>query len=63
MRRLAGHEHEAIVSIPEVVRLTIVSIEPTIITVTLDIEQVEITIGVVMCKIPSKPPLFDCSQS
>ena len=63
MRKLARNEHEAIVSIPEVVRLTIVSIEPTVIAVTLDIEQVEIAIGVVMYKIPSKPPLFDYTQS
>ncbi len=63
MRKLAGDEHEAIAGIPEVIRLTIVSIEPTIITVTLDIEQVEIAIGVVMYKVPSIPPLFDYSQS
>jgi hypothetical protein len=61
MRKLATNEHEAIVSIPMIVRITIVRVEPTIIIIVLNVEQVQITIGVVAYKVPSIPPLFDCS--
>lgn len=61
MRRLAAHEHEAIVSIPEVVGMTVVSFEPKLIVVTVDVEHVQIAVGVVAYKVPSIPLLFDCS--
>ena len=60
-RRLATNEHEAIVSIPEVIRIAVVRVKPTIIVIVLDVEQVQITIGVVMYKVPSISPLFDYS--
>jgi hypothetical protein len=55
------NEHKAIISIPVIVRPTIVSVEPTIIVIMLHVEQVQITIGVVAYKVPSIPPLFDYS--
>ena len=61
MRRLATNEHETVVSIPEVIRPAIVSIEPTLIVVVVHVEQHRITIGIVMYKVPSIPPLFDYS--
>jgi len=61
VRRLATNEHEAIVSIPVIVRITVVRVEPTIIVIVLDVEQVQIAIGVVVYKIPSMSPLFDYS--
>lgn len=61
VRRLATNKHESVISIPEVVRLTIVRVKPTITVVALDVEQVQITIGVFMYKVPSMPPLFDFS--
>lgn len=38
MRGLATNKNEAVVSIPEVVGLTIVSVKPTIIVIALDVE-------------------------
>jgi len=61
VRRLATNEHEAIVSIPVIVRIAVVRVEPKIAIVVLDVEQVQIAIGVVMYKVPSIPPLFDYS--
>ena len=60
-RRLAKHKHETVVRIPKVVRITVARIKPTIIAVVVHVEQVQIAVGIVMCKVPSVPPLFDYS--
>ena len=38
-------KHEAILTIPPIVRLVVVRIEPPTIVVTVEVEQVRITIG------------------
>lgn len=45
--RFATQEHPAIVSVPEVVRVAVVSIEPELaIVIPLDIEHVEVAVRV-----------------
>ncbi|MFH1648899.1 MAG: hypothetical protein ABIA11_04225 [Patescibacteria group bacterium] len=63
MRKLATDKHETVVGVPEVVRLTIVNIEPMIVTIAIHVEHVQIAIGIVAYKIPPIPPLFDFSKS
>ena len=47
MKRLATHEQEAIVSIPEVIRIAVVGIEPQLaIIVPLNVEHVEVAVRV-----------------
>ena len=47
MKRLATPEHETIVSIPDVVRVAIVSVEPELaIIVALNVEHVEVAVRV-----------------
>lgn len=61
MRRLATDKHETVVTVPEVVGVTVVRVEPKLIVVTVDVEHVQIADGVVAYKIPSVPPLLDFS--
>lgn len=39
-------EHPAVVAIPEVVRVTIVAVEPLVIAVVFDVENLEVAVGV-----------------
>ena len=46
-QRLArDNEHDAVIGIVQVVRVTIVRIEPAIVIVVFDIEDIEIAVGV-----------------
>lgn len=46
MRRFATDKHEAVVSIPDVVRVAVVSVEPQPIVVVFDVEHVEVAVRV-----------------
>jgi len=47
MRRLAANENKLVVAVPKVIRLTIVRVEPQLVTITIHVEHVRVTIGVV----------------
>jgi len=40
MRRLAANEHETVVTVPEVVRMTVVRVEPAIVAKAIHVEHV-----------------------
>ncbi len=46
MKRVAPHEHPAVVSVPEVVRVAVVAVEPATIVVVFDVEHVEVVVRV-----------------
>ena len=46
MKRVAGHEGETVVGVPEVVRVTVVSVQPLVVIVVIDVEDVRVAIGV-----------------
>ncbi len=47
MNRVAGREeHPDVLGIPLVVGVTVVGVEPPVVVIVLDIEQVQIAIGV-----------------
>ena len=47
MKRFARpDEHETVVAIPEVVRVAVVAIQPQVVVVTLNVEDVEVAIRV-----------------
>jgi len=47
MKRVAGtDEHPAVVSIPEVVRVAIVGVEPKVAVIVLNIEHIEVAVRV-----------------
>ena len=46
MKKVATDEDEAIISIPEVVRVAVVAVEPAIIVVVFDIEHIEVAVRV-----------------
>lgn len=59
MKRVAPHEHPAVVSIPEVVRVAVVAVEPATIVVVFDVEHVEVIVRVAdyACYAARVPPL------
>ena len=46
MRIVAAHEDEAIVGIPDVVGIAVVGVEPTIVVIMLDVEQVQVAVRI-----------------
>ena len=46
MKKIAKTEYKGIVSIPPVVRMTIVAIEPTLIIVVFHVEDVEVAVRI-----------------
>ncbi len=63
MRRFATQEHPTVVSIPDIVRVVVVHVEPLPIVVVFDVEHVEVAIRVrVMYKISSVPLPLDNSR-
>jgi len=46
MKRFAKTENETVVSIPEIVRIAIVTIEPQTIVIVFNVEDVEVAIRV-----------------
>ena len=61
--RVAETEHKGIVTVPEIVVVTIVVVEPQIVIVLFDIEQSAVAVRVRMYRIPSTTPLLEYSQS
>jgi len=51
--RIATDEHEAVVSIPDVVGVAIVGVEPLLVAVVLHVEHVEVAVrvGYVRCAV------------
>lgn len=58
---MRGREDETVVGIPEVVRVAVVAVEPTLIVVVFNVEDVEVAVRIGVCKVPSKPPPLECS--
>ena len=50
MKRVAGAEDKLVVSIPEVVRITIVAVEPPTVLIVLHVEDVQIAIRIAECR-------------
>ena len=46
MKRFAGEKDEAIVAIPLIVEMPVVVVEPRLAVVTIDVEQVRVTVTV-----------------
>ncbi len=59
IKRVATDEHPAIVRIPDVVRMTIVVVQPPVIVIVFDVEHVQIAVRVGLHGTSSVPPLFE----
>ena len=46
MKRVAGTEDELVVSVPEVVRVAIVAVEPATVVIVLHVEDVEVAVRI-----------------
>ena len=46
MKRVARHEGETVVGVPEVVGVAVVSVQPPVVIVVVDVEDVRVAIGV-----------------
>jgi len=46
IKRVATNEHEAVISIPDVVRIVIIAIEPQVGIIPLHVEQLEVAIRI-----------------
>lgn len=49
MKRVAETEHKPVVSVPEVVRLAIVAVEPATVLIVLHVEDVQVTVRIAEC--------------
>lgn len=49
MKRIATEEHPAVVTIPEVVRVAVVAVEPRVVRIAFDVEHVEVAVRVSCC--------------
>jgi hypothetical protein len=56
MKRFATEEHETVVTVPDIVRVAVVSVEPTFVVIVLNVEQVEVAVRVSLYKVSSIPP-------
>ncbi len=56
MKRFATEEDETVVTVPEIVRVAVVSVEPAFVIIMFNVEQVEVTIRVSLYKVSSIPP-------
>lgn len=63
MRRVAETEDKLIVTIPEIVVIAIVTVEPQIVIVLFDVEKFAVAVRVRMYRIPPITPLLEYSQS
>ena len=62
MRKVAEAEYKGIVSIPEIVVIAIVAVEPQIVIVLFDVEKFAVAVRVRMYRIPPSTPPLECSQ-
>jgi hypothetical protein len=56
MKRFATEEDETVVTVPEIVRVAVVSVEPAFVVIVFNVEQVEVAIRVSLYKVSSIPP-------
>ena len=56
MKRFATEEDETVVTVPEIVRVAVVGIEPAFVVIVFNVEQVEVAIRVSLYKVSSIPP-------
>jgi hypothetical protein len=56
MKRFATEEDETVVTVPEIVRVAVVSVEKATIVIVFNVEQVEVAIRVSLYKVSSIPP-------
>ena len=56
MKRFATKEDETVVTVPEIVRVAVVSVEPAFVVIVFNVEQVEVAIRVSLYKVSSIPP-------
>ena len=63
MRRVAETENEDIVTVPEIVVIAIVAVEPQTIIVVFDVEQFAVAVRVRIYRIPPITPPLEYSQS
>lgn len=55
MKRFATEEDETVVTVPEIVRVAVVSVEPVFVVIVFNVEQVEVAIRVSLYKVSSIP--------
>lgn len=56
MKRFATEEDEMVVTVPEIVRVAFISVEPAFVVIVFHVEQVEVAIRVSLYKVSSIPP-------
>ncbi len=56
MKRFATEEDETVVTVPEIVRVAVVSVEKATVVIVFNVEQVEVAIRVSLYKVSSIPP-------
>jgi hypothetical protein len=56
MKRFATEEDETVVTVPEIVRVAVVSVEKAFVVIVFNVEQVEVAIRVSLYKVSSIPP-------
>jgi hypothetical protein len=64
IRKIAETKHKLVIKIPVIVRVNIIAVEPPVITVAIELENVRIAIGVGnLCVHPSITPFFEYSRN
>lgn len=58
---MRGREDETVVGIPEVVRVAVVAVKPTLVVVVFNVEDVEVAVRIGLCGVPSEPPPLEYS--
>ena len=46
MKRVAAEKHPTVVGVPDIVGVAVVGVEPPVVAVVLDVEHVQIAVGV-----------------
>ncbi|MFA5318009.1 MAG: hypothetical protein WC323_00825 [Patescibacteria group bacterium] len=46
IKKVATHEDKTVVAIPEVIRVTIVAVEPELVAIVFNVEQVEVAVRI-----------------
>lgn len=56
MKIFATEEDEAVVTVPDIVRIAVVSVEPELVVIVFNVEQVDVALRVSLYKVSSIPP-------
>jgi len=56
MKRVATEENETVVTVPDIVRVTVVGVEEAAVVIMFNVEQVEVAVRVSLYKVSSVPP-------